>query len=129
MKVKFVVILVFGLLLTACSAGATATALPTVVLEEGQTTNTQSPVSTTSGRQASASGFVVAAQEARLSFTQSGSLKAVNFSAGDEVKAGDLLAELDNTALLLEVASAERTLKELTSPAAQASAAQALAKN
>ncbi len=124
MKVKIGLTILFGVLLTACAAKGTATALPTVVLESG---SAQSPASSTSGSQASASGFVVAAQDAKLAFTQSGSLKAVNFAAGDTVKVGDILAELDNTSVQLDVIQAERTLKELTSPSAQAAAAQALA--
>ncbi len=38
------------------------------------------------------------------------------------MRAGDLLAELDNTALQLELAQAERNLREMTSPAAVAAA-------
>jgi len=130
MKSKIIVMILLGLLLAACSGQGTATALPTVVLGGGSSqpaaTQVSHPVSATGG--AAASGYVVAAQEAKLAFTQSGSLKVVNFAAGDQVKAGDVLAELDNTALKLDVAQAERTLSELTSPAAQAATAQALAK-
>ena len=125
MKYRFSVLLLLGILLVACSAQGTATALPTVVL--GKATQTSGNTAS-SGAQASASGFVVAAQEARMAFTQSGSLKTVNFALGDQVKAGDVLAVLDNTALQLDVTQAERTLKELTSASAQAAAAQALAK-
>lgn len=124
MKYRFSVVLLLGILLVACSAKGTATALPTVVLDKA----TQTAGGASSGAQASASGFVVAAQEARMAFTQSGSLKTVNFAVGDQVKAGDVLAVLDNTALQLDVTQAERTLKELTSASAQAAAAQALAK-
>lgn len=128
MKYKLPIFFVLTLLLVACSAKGPTTALPTVVLDKAQSGSTQAPSSPVSGSNASASGFVVAAQDAKMAFTQAGSLKSVNFAEGDQVKAGDVLAELDNAAQLLDVAQAERTLKELTSPAAQAAAAQVLAR-
>ena len=132
MKSRIIVVFMLGLLLAACSAKGTATPLPTVVLNgnNGQpaVAATQGAAPAASGSGAAASGFVVAAQEAKLAFTQAGSLKTVNFAVGDQVKAGDVLAELDNTSLVLDVAAAQRSLNELTSPAAQAEAAQTLAK-
>jgi multidrug resistance efflux pump len=125
-KLVLVFILVFGLV--ACGSNATATPLPTTMLNNGQPAATKASGSSITGAQASASGFVVTAQDAQMAFTQSGSLKSVNFAVGDQVKAGDVLAELDNTSYQLDVAQAERTLRELTSASAQAAAAQALAK-
>jgi multidrug efflux pump subunit AcrA (membrane-fusion protein) len=124
MKYRFVVIMMLGFLLAACRAQATPTTSPTVAADKA----TQTAASVSAGGQASASGFIVAAQEAQMAFTQAGSLKVVNFKEGDLVKAGDVLAELDNTNQQLDVTQAERTLKELTSPAAQAATEQALAK-
>jgi HlyD family secretion protein len=46
---------------------------------------------------------------------------------GDTVQAGQVLAELDDSQIQLDYVQAQRTLNELTSPAAQAAAAQQLA--
>jgi multidrug resistance efflux pump len=74
-----------------------------------------------------ASAIVVPVQEAQLGFSLPGSIKKVSVAAGDQVKAGDLLAELDNASIQLEVEAAERTVRELTSAAAIAAAEQAVA--
>jgi multidrug resistance efflux pump len=74
-----------------------------------------------------ASGFVVPAEDAALAFGMAGRLSVVRVAVGDTVKAGDVLAELENTALQIDLAQAERNLKEMTSPAAIAAAELALA--
>jgi len=58
----------------------------------------------------SAVGTVAAAQTDNLSFTQAGTVTAVNVAAGDTVKAGQVLATIDSAALQANVASAESTL-------------------
>jgi len=58
----------------------------------------------------SAVGTVAAAQTDNLSFTQAGTVTAVNVAAGDTVKAGQVLATMDSAALQASVASAESTL-------------------
>ena len=62
-----------------------------------------------------------------MAFPLAGTVKKVYVSAGDQVKAGELLAELDNTSIQLEVEAAERTVRELTSAASVAAAEQAVA--
>lgn len=112
------------LVLSACGAGASpaAEALPTVVLEDQ---GSDSPVNVSGS--VTASGFVIASQEAQLAFATAGSVSRVNVQVGDVVQAGDILAELDNDAIQLELDQAERNLREITSPAAIAAAAQTVA--
>jgi len=54
-----------------------------------------------------ASGTVVPAREARLSFAISGTIKTVAVEVGDKVEAGDLLVQLDDTDAQQAVAQAE----------------------
>ncbi len=76
---------------------------------------------------ANGSGLVVPAAEASFGFRSSGQVAALSVAAGDTVMEGDLLAELDNTAEQVKFRQAERTLAELTSPLALATAEQELA--
>jgi multidrug resistance efflux pump len=62
-----------------------------------------------------------------LALTLGGSVKAVPVSEGDQAQAGQTLLELDDSTIQLEIASAERTLREMTSQAAIAAAEQAVA--
>jgi multidrug resistance efflux pump len=114
--------------LSACSGNATPTAIPTVVLDSGNE-NTAAPVSNSGNNDGSiiASAVVVPVQEAQLAFSLPGSIKEVYVASGDQVKAGDLLAELENASIQLEVEAAQRTERELTSAAAVAAAEQAVA--
>ena len=75
----------------------------------------------------SAVGNLQAHQTVDLSFGQSGTVKAVNAQLGDQVKAGDVLAELDTTELALQLRSAEVSLKnaQLNLAEAQAPATEA----
>jgi HlyD family secretion protein len=59
----------------------------------------------------SAAGNIEAHQTVDLSFGQSGVVESVNVEVGDEVKAGDVLAELDTAELELSLRSAEVNLK------------------
>lgn len=125
MKFKFFVVVSLLLLaLTACgsASGSTPEVLPTVALEGGNA----SPAAV-SARKVTASGIVTPVQEARMAFALGGIVETVNVKVGDNVRAGDLLVELDNTSVKLELAQAERSLREMTSPAAVAAASQAVA--
>jgi HlyD family secretion protein len=119
MKNKFFVVLLIVSLLTACSGSATAT--PTTVTNPTQA----SPL--TSSEAATASGVVVPVKDAHMGFTVAGRIKAVNVVDGAQVKAGDVLAELDNAVAQAQVDQADRDLKELTSLAAIAAAERTVA--
>ncbi len=113
------------LALTACDSatGGTPQALPTVALESGSS----SPMAVSVNRGVSASGVIMPAQEAQMAFALGGIVETVNVKVGDKVRAGDLLVELDNTSIKLELAQAERNLREMTSSAAVAAASQVVA--
>ena len=128
MKNKFFVFMFMILLtslLTACGSN-TPTPLPTLALDGGSPAATQS-APRPGGGSAEASGVIVPVQEARLAFTVSGRIKTVSVVEGAQVKAGDMLAELDNATAEMQVNQAGRNLKELTSQAAIAAAERAVA--
>jgi len=121
---RAVLLLPLLLLAAGCgSIGGGPTPLPTVVLEVGSSRSTPGP---TFG-EATASGVVVSARQAQLAFDQGGLVQAVHVALGDSVRAGDVLVELDSTSAQLELARAQRVLREMTSPAAIAAADQAVA--
>lgn len=62
------------------------------------------------GATATASGQIEALRDAQLSFTISGTVDKVFVREGDEVKAGDVLVQLDTAALERAVAQAEQNL-------------------
>ncbi|MBN1429014.1 MAG: efflux RND transporter periplasmic adaptor subunit [Anaerolineae bacterium] len=108
-RLWIVVVLSIPLAVAGC-----ATAMPTP---------TPIPISTVSpgadflgdGGEVIASGIVIPAQESNLSFAITGLIKSVEVSIGDEVKAGDLLVELDATDAVQAVgqAKAQQSLAEL----------------
>ena len=126
-----VILLTTALVLSACGSGSPSNQpIPTVVLDGGtpSTSSTQTvaqPVS--SNGSVTASGVVKPVQDAQLAFAFAGNIKKVYVAEGDQVKAGDVLAELDNTSTQVEVDQAQRTLRELTSAAAIAAAEHAVA--
>ncbi len=123
MKHSTIVFSLCALVLAACSGGAGASnqPLPTVVLGGA----TAPPEVDRTG--VTASGFVVAAQEARLSFLGTGLVTKVNVQLGGTVQVGEVLIELDDAAAQRDLARAESDLADLTSPAAVARARQAVA--
>jgi multidrug resistance efflux pump len=86
-------------------------------------------VTVASGGSVTASGVVQSIQDAQLAFALSGNINKVNVAEGTQIKAGDVLVELDNTAIQVEVAQAQRALREMTSSAAIAAAERAVANN
>ena len=119
-------ILLLTLLLSACGgAGNAPEAIPTIVLgQENAPTTEASPRST---GDIVASAIIVPAQEAHLAFLIGGNIQKVNVTLGEEVEAGQILVELDNTIALLEVEGAKRALRELTSQREVAAAEEAIA--
>ena len=129
-KVLLISSIITILLLAACgSSNNSNQPIPTVVLDSGavNTSATQPARQSSLNGGIAASGFIVSAQEAQLAFALAGDIKQVYVTEGDQVKAGDVLAELDNTAFQLEVEQAQRTVRELTSPSAIATAEQTVA--
>jgi HlyD family secretion protein len=126
---RIISIILLAVMLAACSVVGTPTALPTVVLDNPGSGST--PAAVTGGGNTSsgvtASGIIVPASQARLALTQGGSVKSVPVKVGDKVEAGQTLLELDDSNIQLVIAQAERTLREMTSQAAIASAEQAVA--
>jgi HlyD family secretion protein len=80
-------------------AATASTPVQTVTVTEGR-------IEVTIG----ASGNVAASQEANLSFGASGTVSQVSVTAGQQVKAGQVLAQLDTTNLQLQVQNAQAAL-------------------
>jgi multidrug efflux pump subunit AcrA (membrane-fusion protein) len=76
---------------------------------------------------ASGNGTLVAANQASFGFGASGQITKVNAKVGDIVKAGDVLAEMDNSTQQIQYIQAKRALAEMTSPYAIATAEQSIA--
>jgi multidrug resistance efflux pump len=126
MRPRLVYHLLLVLALSGCgSLGGTSEPLPTVVLQGGSA-STPAPA-VPGGAGVTASGVIVPARQATLAFTLGGSVRLVQAEVGDTVRAGQVLVELENTALAAQAETARRSLRELTSPAAVAAAEQALA--
>lgn len=123
MKKNLWVAVVLGILLTACGASSTPTPIPTIVLDDISPAGTAPAL----GGSVTASAVVVSARQAEMAFTTGGNVSSVNATVGERVQAGDVLMELENTLARLDVEQAERTLRELTSPASIAAAERAVA--
>ncbi len=76
---------------------------------------------------AGGTGTLMPSSQINLGFGASGKITKLNVKVGDQVKKGDLLAELDNTSQVIQGQQAKRALAELTSPAATAAAEQTVA--
>jgi len=126
MRVRLVFMVLMAFMLVACGAGTGTGAqpLPTVALGNATADSAAAtlPAPQASGGGVTASGVVVPMRDAQLAFPMAGTVAKVNVVAGDQVKAGDVLAELDNSSFQMQVDQAQRTLRELTSPAAIAAA-------
>lgn len=66
----------------------------------------------TMAKTVSSEGTVAASQTDDLSFTSAGTVTAVNVAAGDQVKAGQVLATIDSAELEVDVADAESALAD-----------------
>jgi HlyD family secretion protein len=76
---------------------------------------------------ASGTGTLTAAKEINLAFTASGKVTKLLVKAGDQVKEGELLAEVDSPDAQANYTKAQNKYRELTSAAAIASAQAAVA--
>ncbi len=97
---------IFALLLaaalTGCGAVASPTPIPTIVLSSA-------PAAGSAG--VSASGEVVPASRATLSFPLTGIVKDVRAQAGDKVLTGQVLASLDTSILQAQVQEADANVR------------------
>src|SRR5258706_9863367 len=81
-KEYLILITIFAVILSACSTQASATPIPTVLLDSS--VSTAQPSSVSGG--VSASGIVVPIKKVELSFPTGGIVKAVEVTAGGSVK-------------------------------------------
>ena len=124
MKFKLLLPIFFTAVLVACAGSSKTPALPTVVL--GNNASTPAPTSIASGSPAAgavtASGVLVADREAHMAFSLAGNVKLVNVALGDQVQAGQIMVQLDDTTQQVGLQQANLALHELTSPEAIANA-------
>jgi len=76
---------------------------------------------------ADGTGTIMPATESSLGFNTSGQVSEIYVEIGDQVEAGQVLAQLDDTDAKIELAEAQEAMNKLTSGAAIAAAKQALA--
>jgi HlyD family secretion protein len=129
MKFKLLLPIIFTITLAACAGSPNPSAIPTIML--GINASTPAPTSVASGSVTggsvaggvvTASGILVADQEAHMAFSVAGNVKLVYVVLGDQVKAGQVLIQLDDTTQQIVLDQATLTLNELTSPASVAHA-------
>jgi len=95
------VVILMALMLVGCEGQASAqSATQTATVQRGNLTATLSTA-----------GTVAAQAQVTLAFQTSGQIKAINVKTGDQVKAGQVLAQLDSTALEMAVAKAQVALE------------------
>lgn len=129
MKLKiWISLAIAALLLSACGAKATPTPLPTVVLQDNTSALDQStPGMSSNSSGATASGLLVSDHQSQLAFVSSGNVKSVNAAIGQAVKAGHVLATLDDSILQAQLDEANLALANFTSPLGLSNAQQAVA--
>jgi HlyD family secretion protein len=101
-------------------------------LQPTQTTNTSDSGTAVAIRgnltvSASGSGALVAQTDASFGFDASGQVSQVNVKVGDQVKAGQVLAQLDNILLQMKYDEAQQALQEVYSAASIAAVKQEIA--
>ncbi len=106
-KMYLLVVIIMALVLTACGSTASPTAIPTVSLDNNASASSTQSSDTDS---VSASAVIVPLKKAQLSFSSVGRVKSVDVKVGDQVKAGQVLVQLDTTLLEAKVREAEANL-------------------
>ena len=104
-KILFSLLLLFALAGCSVFSQAAPTALPTVVLDSGSA-SPAAPQAPSGG--VTASGTVEPAQEAQLASTLSGNVESVSVAVGDQVQAGQALAQLEGEESLQAAVSTAR---------------------
>ncbi|HUE98336.1 MAG TPA: efflux RND transporter periplasmic adaptor subunit [Anaerolineales bacterium] len=110
MKQVLLIITVMALvLLSACtSAASSPTPIPTITL--GDNSNPSNASQSDNGSSVSAAAVIIPINDAQLSFSAIGRVTTVNVRAGDKVRAGDILVQLDTTIQEAKVREAEANL-------------------
>jgi HlyD family secretion protein len=120
MKFKLLLPILLTTFLVACAGSPkTPATLPTVVLSNYASTLAPTSVA---GAGVTASGVIVTDQQAHMAFSLAGNVKLVNIVPGEQVQAGQILVQLDDTTQQVELDQANLALRELTSPEAIANA-------
>jgi HlyD family secretion protein len=121
--------IVATVLVLAVAGGVTYGILHARAASASQTSTLQTATARTGNLvlEVSGSGTLMAAQDSYLSFTSGGKLAALDVKLGDQVQAGQLLAQIDDTSQQAQLAEAQQALAELTSPASIATAKQDVA--
>ena len=127
MKFKLFLPMLLTLALVACQGASNPTAIPTVVLGSSAA-STAAPSTSISGG-VTASGIVVADQQARMAFSLPGNVKLVSVVLGDQVQAGQTLVQLNDTTQQIQLNQANLALQQMTSPSALADAQKAVAQD
>lgn len=107
-KIIFIALVLIALLLNACAGSNAPTAIPTIVLEGG---NTSPADNAGDNHSITASAVIVPVNDARLSFSGVGRVTSVEVEVGDTVIAGQALVKLDTTILEAKVREAEANLE------------------
>ena len=132
MKQLATILAAAALVLAGCGTGPTTPALPTVVLNPGSATPA---AGLSGGSSVTASGVVVAGQQARLAFPVAGRVETLAVARGDQVQAGQVLVRLAGGARLsaaveaakLEALAAQQALADLQAAAGLVTAQSQLA--
>ena len=99
------ILLLVVVLMAGCGGESEPTTVPIA------TAPPSAPGAYSGGPTVSASGEVVAAQEAQMGFAMAGQVETVEVNLGDEVLEGDTLISLESSALEAGVAQAEAALE------------------
>lgn len=107
-NVYLLITIIIALVLSACGSQATATPIPTLVLDGSNSSPNDNQ--TSSANSISAAAVIIPVTKANLSFSGTGKVISVNVQVGDRVEAGQVLVELDTTILEARVREAEANL-------------------
>ena len=91
MKHAWLILIVFAVVLGACTPSAQPTAIPTLSFSGNGSNNSRTSAPSSDANSVSASAVVVPVQHVDLAFATTGRVTAVNVKAGDQVAAGQTL--------------------------------------
>ena len=103
-KTYLIVAALISLILSACASTSTPTTIPTVVLDNN---NSSSSIPLSDANSVSASAVIVPVNDVQLSFSAIGRVTSVDVKVGDKVTAYQTLVTLDTTILEAKVREAE----------------------